>query len=90
MSDNKGNVESLNGIKKYEVLAGFTKTSITYPQTFTSFFKLMGDKINVESNSEKIKEYLENSVVKNMSSYPKKGYCKMIDDVLVIKFSDVS
>lgn len=50
----------------------------------------MGDKINVESNSEKIKEYLENSVVKNMSSYPKKGYCKMIDDVLVIKFSDVS
>ncbi len=90
MSDNKGNVELLNGIKKYEVLAGFTKTSITYPQTFTSFFKLMGDKINVESNSEKIKEYLENSVVKNMSSYPKKGYCKMIDDVLVIKFSDVS
>lgn len=85
MSDN---AENLNGMKKYDVLAGFTKTSITYPQTFASFFRLMGDNIKVELNTEKIKVYSEMERVKSMTSYPQKGYYRMIDDVLVIKFSD--
>ena len=68
---------------------GTTGSSITYNEVFREYLKVILGK-NVFFASEDVKSELmeENSKFVNMPVYPRDGYCKMVDDNLVIKFSE--
>ena len=64
--------------------------SITYYKTFNQYFaNYLGYPINIVSENE-MKSLCLNDEVKKMESFPNSNYIKRIDDVFVIKLSEVS
>jgi len=66
------------------VLTGAFGSSITYEDTAEAYYyAILGRNIKITYDESKvdIKEY------ENMPAYPKNGYCKMINDVVVVKVS---
>ena len=67
---------------------GSKKIAITYKQTFESMAFLLGSDINREKDETIIKQYSKRKEVEQMEMYPKSGYCKNIDNVIVVKLSN--
>lgn len=69
----------------YGVLNGCANSAVTYPNTDRRFFEgILGRKINLYYDGADISE---NDEVLNMPIYPANGYCRMIDDKVVVKLS---
>ena len=67
---------------------GSKKVSVTYKQTFESMAFILGSNINRECDEKVINQISNREDVKEMEIYPGKGYCKLIDDVIVVKLSN--
>lgn len=79
-------VEAWHG--DYKFVNGHSKASTTYPQTTYNFWRSMGSPVNGIEEKDALKAYEESDEVQQMPCYPHDGYCRMIDDVLVVKVAD--
>lgn len=79
-------VEAWHG--DYKIVNGHSKASTTYPQTTYNFWRSLGSPVNGIMEKDVLKTYAESDQVQQMPCYPYEGYCRMIDDVLVVKIAD--
>ena len=70
----------------YDQLTGASNSSITYNGTeYQFYYGILGRNLNITYNDATISEAKEYA---DMPIYPSNGYCKMIDDRVVVKLSD--
>ena len=76
------------GFEDYMQLPGYYGTSVTYLATFNEYcLYILGHPINLMEDEEQIRNFinLEQEEIDKMAVYPKEGYCRMINDKMVIK-----
>lgn len=77
-----GNIDA-NFVKE---LTGASVTALTYDGRASLFYKyLLGRNMKIQYNQQDI---LENEEYRNMPTYPKPGYCKMMGDRVIVKISE--
>lgn len=70
----------------YDQLTGASNSSITYNGTeYQFYYGILGRNLNITYNDATISEAKEYA---DMPIYPSNGYCKMIDDRVVVKLSN--
>ena len=70
----------------YDQLTGASNSSITYNGTeYQFYYGILGRNLNITYNDVTISEAKEYA---DMPIYPSNGYCKMIDDRVVVKLSN--
>lgn len=72
--------------KEYRDLGTFKNTSVTYPLTVKNLMRYLGEEINMILDENIYTKTAEKPEVRNMPSFPNKGYIQMIDEYLVINF----
>lgn len=72
--------------KEYRDLGTFKNTSVTYPLTVKNLLHYLGEEVNLIMDEKTNIKMAENQEVRNMPSFPNKGYIQMIDNYLVINF----
>lgn len=72
--------------KEFRDLGTFMNTSVTYRQTVGNLMRYLGEDIQLIGDDTVIKSVTEHPEVQKMPSFPMKGYCRMVDDFLVINF----
>ena len=72
--------------KEYRDLGTFKNTSVTYPLTVKNLMRYLGEEVNLIMDEKTNIKIAENQEVRNMPSFPNKGYIQMIDNYLVINF----
>ena len=72
--------------KEYRDLGAFLNTSVTYPQTVKNLLRYLGEDVNLAESESIRTKITESPEAQAMPSFPYKGYIRMIDGCLVIKF----
>lgn len=81
-------LDNLRQPEAYRWLRGTGGTAATtYPLTFRSFVHMMGEKMNLSLDQEYADKLKKTPEVESMPYYPRKGYCQMVGDQLVVKLS---
>jgi len=78
-------MNDLNRPEAYRWTEGTARSAVTYTMTFGSFVRMLGAPIHL-LNDEEIGAYAAMEEVQKMPAYPAGGCCRMIGDVLVVKF----
>lgn len=69
-------------------LSGMGNAATTYPMVMQNFVHMLGENMNFHIDGSALYEQSRaHEEVKDMPSYPKPGYCRMIDGVAVVKLS---
>ncbi len=74
--------------KQYTRMVGISKIGTTTAAKTYKFWELLGTKINGITDSSYLKEIQNLEIVKGMPCYPYNGYCKVIDDIMIVKLSE--
>lgn len=84
-----GAFRSRPGFESYRAVGMFTDSVITFWETENDFLtQVMGYPVNwVDRDTDAVIE--TSDVVKMMPAFPKKGYCQMMDGVMVVKLSEI-
>lgn len=78
------------GFEKYNDLIGMSPSSITYLDSFSRYCsEVLGNPINLVFEENSIEYFSQLEEVKDMPIFPKKGFCKIINDTMVIKLQSL-
>lgn len=81
-----------DAFSQYRHVTGmWNSTSVTYPGSFQAYFTLfLGHPVNIDFSRQRHADLLSLQEVQDMPVFPKEGYCRMIDGVMVVKLEDPS
>lgn len=69
----------------YDTIAGGKKIAFSTNNSIKYFIELIGDPIIVVNDNNIINKYKEMGTVKDMPSFPQKGYFKILDGKMIVK-----
>ena len=72
----------------YDAFSGGKKVAFSTNNSIKAFIELIGDPIIVVNDNSVINEYKEMELVKDMPSFPQKGYFRMINGKMIIKMKN--
>lgn len=72
----------------YDVFSGGKKMAFSTNNSIKAFIELIGDPIIVVNDNSVIDEYKEMESVKDMPSFPQRGYFKMINGKMIVKIKN--
>lgn len=72
----------------YNAFSGGKKVAFSTNNSIKAFIELIGDPIIVVNDNSVINEYKEMELVKDMPSFPQKGYFRMINGKMIIKMKN--
>ena len=70
-----------------EWMSGLNRSGVTYMMIFESYFRMLGEEIDVITDYTGLPDYAQMDEVKAMPAYPSAGCTKMIDGKLIVKLS---
>lgn len=79
---------NVNPPEHTEWMSGMNRSGVTYTQIFDSYFRLLGEEVNVLWDYSDLPDYAEMEEVRAMPAYPKAGCTRVIDDRLIVKLAE--
>ncbi len=70
-----------------EWMSGLNRSGVTYMMIFESYFRMLGEEIDVITDYTGLPDYAQMDEVRAMPAYPQEGCTKMIDGKLIVKLS---